>query len=75
MPDSALPTPDKSVWCPYPITAPGTWQISRFPRGPWFAWYLAFTTRAGTHLRIGARWDNTDNYVEFPTIAMKRGVR
>jgi hypothetical protein len=62
---------------PKPITSPGTWQISRFPNGPWFAWYFAYSGRRGPdgkyrHFRIGARWDNVDNYVEFPTIAMRR---
>lgn len=56
---------------PKPITSPGTWQLSRFPDGPWFAWYFAFTTKKGVHYRIGARWDDVDNYVEFPTISRK----
>jgi len=60
------------VMHPKPITAPGTWQISKFPDGPWYAWYFAFTTKGGTHFRIGARWDDVDSYTEFPSIAIKR---
>jgi hypothetical protein len=59
---------------PMPIGFPGDWQISRFPEGPFFAWYFAFTTRSGGHFRIGARWDDVDNYVEFPTLAIKRNI-
>lgn len=59
---------------PKPITSPGTWQLSRFPGGPWWAWYFAFTTRGGTHFRIGARWDDVDGYVEWPSVAVKRRV-
>lgn len=57
---------------PKPITGLGTWQLSNFPFGPRFAWYFAFTTKKGLHFRIGARWDDVDNYVEFPSIAIKR---
>lgn len=59
---------------PAPITHPGTWQLSHFPDGPCYAWYFALTTRAGFHFRIGARWDDVDGYVEWPSIAIKRGV-
>jgi hypothetical protein len=59
-------------WDPKPIGEPGTWQLSRFPDGPWYAWYFAFTTKGGTHFRIGARWDDVDSYTEFPSIAIKR---
>lgn len=60
---------------PKPITQPGSWQFSYFPLGPWFAWYFAFTTKGGIHFRIGARWDDVDDYVEFPSIAIKRGIK
>lgn len=59
---------------PKPITSPGTWQLSRFPDGPWYAWYFAFTTKGGWHFRVGARWDDVDDYVEMPSIAIKRVV-
>ena len=58
-----------------PIGPRGTWQISRFPDGPWFALYAAFTTNGGVHYRIGARYDDVDNYVEWPSLARKRGIR
>lgn len=64
-----------AVLAPTPITSPGTWQLSRFPLGPDEAWYFAFTTKGGTHFRIGARWDNVDNYVEWPEVAIKTGVK
>ncbi len=60
---------------PLPIGEPGSWQLSRFPKGPRWAWYFAFTTKGRVHFRIGARWDNEDNYVEFPSIAVKRGIK
>ncbi len=62
-------------WSPRPITSPDTWQLSRFPAGPWYAFYFAFTSIDGVHFRLGARWDDVDGYVEFPTIAIKRGVK
>jgi hypothetical protein len=56
---------------PKPVGEPGSWQVSKYPLGPWYAWYLAFTTKGGWHFRIGARWDDQDNYVQFPTIARR----
>lgn len=73
--DEYVLSPD-GYWSPKPITSPGTWQISLFPAAPaplrWLPLYLAFTTAGGRHFRIGARWDDVDNYVTFPTIATKR---
>ncbi len=62
---------------PKPITSPGSWQLSHFPDGPWFAWYFAisgFRKPDGffRHFRIGARWDSVDNYVQFPSLATRR---
>ncbi len=62
---------------PRPITSPGTWQLSRFPEGPWYAWYFAWSGKVRgdgmfRHFRIGARWDNVDDYVQWPTIAFRR---
>lgn len=59
-------------WTPKPIPEPGTWQLSRFPGGPWFAWYFGFTLPGGRHFRIGARWDDVDDYVQFPAFATRR---
>lgn len=60
---------------PAPIPESGAWQISIFPGAPWpIRWlpiYFAFTTRAGWNYRIGARWDDVDNYTQFPTIARR----
>lgn len=63
--------------CPKPITSPGSWQLSRFPNGPWFAWYFAFSGWRKPdgffrHFRIGARWDDVDGYTQFPSIATRR---
>lgn len=62
------------VLSPKPITSPGTWQISRFAfeGAPWYAWYFAFTLKSGRHFRVGARWDDVDDYVQFPTIAWRK---
>lgn len=57
---------------PKPITAPGTWQLSRFPEAPWYArWYFAVTFRNGWHFRAGTRWDDVDHYDEWPAVAVK----
>lgn len=58
---------------PFPITSRGTWQLSYFPGAPCFlvGLYFAFTLRNGWHFRIGARWDDVDNYVQWPTIARR----
>jgi hypothetical protein len=59
------------VWHPKPIGEPGSWQLSKYPLGPWCAWYFAFTLKNGWHFRIGARWDDVDDYVQFPTAARR----
>lgn len=60
---------------PAPIGEKGSWQVSRFPDSPsalkFLPLYLAFTTKTGRHFRVGARWDDVDNYVQFPTIASR----
>lgn len=58
--------------CIKPIGPAGTWQISCYPDGPFWAWYLAFTLKSGRHFRIGARWDDVDSYVEFPSVATRK---
>jgi hypothetical protein len=59
---------------PMPIGEPRSWQISYFPAAPWF-WYFAWSGRVKNgryrHFRIGARWDNVDDYVQFPAIATR----
>jgi hypothetical protein len=67
----------RRIFAPKPITGPQTWQISRFPRGPWWAWYFAWSGERKEdgwfrHFRIGARWDDVDNYVQFPSVAWRR---
>jgi hypothetical protein len=61
---------------PKPINPPGTWQVSRFPDAPWplnkIPLYFAFTKKNGRHFRIGARWDDVDDYVQFPTFASRK---
>lgn len=57
---------------PKPIGEPGSWQLSRYENGPWYAWYFAFTLKSGRHFRIGARWDDVDDYVQFPTVASRK---
>lgn len=61
---------------PAPIGENGSWQVSRFPDAPrlikFLPLYLAFTTKGGRHFRVGARWDDVDNYVNFPTFATRK---
>ncbi len=62
---------------PKPVTSPGSWQLSRFPAGPWWAWYFAWSGKRQMdkkflHVRVGARWDNVDGYVQFPSLAARR---
>jgi hypothetical protein len=78
--DWGTPTKIKGTQRPYggvmkPIGPKGTWQLSKFLDGPWFAYYFAFTTKGGTHWRIGARYDDVDHYTEWPSIARKRGIK
>ena len=71
-----------SPWmAPKPITSPGTWQVSRYPDAPWWAfplnWYVAFSGRRAAdgkfrHWRIGTRWDDVDSYCTILTIATRR---
>ncbi len=64
---------------PKPIGEPGSFQISRYPDLPfplsWLPLYVAFTTPNGVHVRLGARWDDVDSYIQVPTIALKRNVK
>jgi hypothetical protein len=60
---------------PKPIGEPGSWQISYYPdvHGLWklVAWYIALTLPNWRHFRLGARWDDVDNYVQWPSIATR----
>lgn len=64
---------------PKPIGEPGSFQVSRFPDLPipfsWLPLYIAFTTPNGWHVRLGARWDDVDSYIQVPTIAFKNDVK
>lgn len=67
-------------FAPKPITSEGTWQLSRFPHGPWYAWYFAWSGKKAKdgfyrHFRIGARWDDVDGYTQFPSFAFPWGRR
>lgn len=64
-----------------PIGQPGTWQVSYYPDAPWylkpFAWYVAYSFKAGSdgkfrQIRLGARYDDVDNYTNFPTFPTGR---
>ncbi len=66
---------EKRAGAPAPIGERGSWQLSRFPGAPrplrWFPIYFAVTTGKGWHFRIGARYDDVDDYTQFPTIARR----
>jgi len=70
------PTKDFDRGAPKPITSRGSFQISVYPDAPsywtWAAWYVAYTFKDGHQFRIGARWDNVDNYVTWPTFPTTR---
>ncbi|MBI4459997.1 MAG: hypothetical protein HY648_08060 [Acidobacteria bacterium] len=60
---------------PKPIPLPGRWQVSvvQIKKGwPLFLPYIAWTSKGGTHFRLGARWDDVDHYYTFPSIALAR---
>lgn len=72
---------ESSSGVPKPIGEPGTWQFSIFPDAPrwaWpVAWYFAFSGKAGAdgwfrNFRVGARYDNVDNYTDWPSLASRR---
>lgn len=58
---------------PKPINPAGTWQISRFPDAPWWAWPAVYVSWSGErgkdgkarNIRVGMRWDNVDGYVNW----------
>lgn len=73
---------NQNTWyegAPKPVGEKGTFQISRYPDLPpplcWLPLYFAVTTPNGVHLRLGARWDDVDAYVQFPSIAWKLDVK
>ena len=43
-------------------------------RGKWFVTrgYLAWTTQEGIHIRFGFRYDDVDQYYDFPSFTIKR---
>lgn len=65
---------------PAPIGEPGSWQFSIFKKAPilckLFGWYFAISFKARGdrywHIRVGARYDDVDNYTTFPTIARRQ---
>jgi len=61
---------------PKPIPYPGEWAIFEFPDAPWWmmwaAWGVAVTLKSGRHFRFGARWDDVDNYCQFPSVAVRK---
>lgn len=65
---------------PSPIGEPDSTQVSYYPNAPIWAkllllnWYFALTTLRGVHYRFGARWDDVDGYVTWPSLARKDGV-
>jgi len=75
--NQTLKRQDKNTgkWGPGPIGEPDTWQVSRFPDAPKgfndMPLYFAMTTKEGLHIRIGARWDDIDSYVTFPSITIR----
>ncbi len=60
---------------PAPIPEAGSWQLSRFPNAPgllkYLPLYLAITLKSGRHYRIGARFDDVDNYTTMPVFATR----
>jgi hypothetical protein len=63
---------------PKPIGERGSFQVSSYPQLPipfcWLPAYFAFTLPNGTHFRLGARWDDIDDYTVVPSVALKYGV-
>lgn len=65
---------------PKPINPAGTWQLSRFPGAPWWAWpalYVGISGRRGPdgkyrNWRAGPRWDNVWRSVQWPAYATRR---
>lgn len=47
-----------------PIPARGQWFVTRG--------YLAWTSVAGIHVRMGFRYDDVDHYFEFPSFTIKK---
>lgn len=62
---------------PKPINPAGTWQVSWYPGAPWWAkWhlYVSYSCKRQAdgkfrNFRIGPRWDNVDDYVNFVPFA------
>jgi hypothetical protein len=60
--------------CPSPIGERGTWQFSIYPRA-WYvlplAWSFSMRTTGGWNFRLGARFDDVDNYCTWPNAARR----
>jgi hypothetical protein len=60
---------------PKPIGERGSFQLSLYPNLPppfcWIPAYFAFTLSNGVHFRLGARWDDVDDYTVVPSVAVK----
>lgn len=61
---------------PKPINPAGTWQISYFPDAPWWTVPIYFSWSGKVksdgkfrNFRIGPRWDDVDNYVNYVPLA------
>jgi hypothetical protein len=68
---------------PAPIGEAGSWQISYYPEAPWWAkitglaFYAAYSGKKGDdgkfrHYRVGARYDDIDNYTTILSIASRK---
>lgn len=66
-----------------PIGGPSTFQVSWYPRAPWWAkvtglaFYVAWSGKRKEdgkfrHFRLGSRWDNVDSYVTILSVATRR---
>lgn len=65
--------PDGTIG-PAPIPERGTWQVSGYPDKFLlnFPLYFAVTFKNGWSFRIGARGDDVDGYVQFPSVAFRK---
>jgi len=68
-------------FAPAPVGEADSFQVSRYPDAPkWakpFAWYFAWSGKVKPdgwyrHWRIGGRYDDIDDYVQFPSLATRR---
>lgn len=60
---------------PKPIPGPGQWQLStiQVKKGwPFYLFYVAYTTKNGSHFRLGTRWDDVDKFYVIWSAAWHR---